>query len=41
MAPLLATGKQWMAAHNATIMFVLFLLLGATRTGEGLAGLLR
>lgn len=41
MAPLLATGKQWMAAHNATIMFVLFLFLGATRTGEGLAGLLR
>lgn len=41
MAPVLATGKQWMAVHNATIMFVLFLFLGASKTGEGLAGLLR
>lgn len=41
MVPVLAAGKQWLGAHNATIMFVLFLLLGATRTGEGLAGLLR
>lgn len=41
VAPALASGKQWMAAHNATIMFVLFLFLGASKTGEGLASLLR
>jgi threonine/homoserine/homoserine lactone efflux protein len=38
-APLLEEAKQWLGEHNATIMIVLFLVLGATKTGEGLASL--
>lgn len=40
-APLLAGAKQWLGEHNSTIMFVVFVLLGATKTGEGLASVLR
>jgi threonine/homoserine/homoserine lactone efflux protein len=36
----LAEAKTWLADHNSTIMIVLFLILGATRTGEGLASLM-
>ncbi len=36
----LAEAKTWLADHNSTIMIVLFLVLGATKTGEGLASLL-
>jgi len=39
-APGLAAAKDWLAANNATIMIVLFAVLGATKTGEGLASIL-
>jgi threonine/homoserine/homoserine lactone efflux protein len=35
----LASVKDWMAANNATIMFVLFLVLGMKMLGDGIAGL--
>jgi hypothetical protein len=35
----LASIKQFMAAHNAVIMMVVFLLLGAKLLGNGMAGL--
>jgi hypothetical protein len=38
--PALASAKQWLAVHNSTIMIVLFTVLGATKTGEGLASIL-
>ena len=31
--------RQWMADNNATIMFVLFLVLGAKMLGDGIGGL--
>ncbi len=31
--------KAWLLANNATVMFVLFLVLGAKLAGDGLAGL--
>ena len=31
--------KAWMAAHNAAIMTVLLLVLGAELTGDGIGGL--
>jgi hypothetical protein len=37
--PLLERLKGWMAAHNAVIMTVLFLVLGAKLLGQGVAGL--
>lgn len=39
-APMLAAAKLWLGEHNSTIMIVLFSVLGATKTGEGLASLL-
>jgi threonine/homoserine/homoserine lactone efflux protein len=39
-ASMLAVAKAWLTANNPTIMFVLFLVLGASKTGEGLAGIL-
>jgi threonine/homoserine/homoserine lactone efflux protein len=41
IAPLLADAKQWLGDHNATIMVVLFTVLGMSKTGEGLASLLK
>jgi threonine/homoserine/homoserine lactone efflux protein len=41
MAPVLADAKQWLGDHNSVIMIVLFSVLGFTKTGEGLASLLR
>lgn len=41
VAPMLADAKLWLGAHNSTIMIVLFSVLGATKTGEGLASLLK
>ena len=41
MAPLLAGAKLWLGDNNATIMMVVFLVLGVSKTGEGLASLLR
>ena len=41
MTPLLTGAKQWLSENNATIMLVVFLVLGASKTGEGLASLLR
>ena len=35
----LASIKQFMSAHNAVIMMVLFLVLGAKLLGNGIAGL--
>ncbi len=32
--------KAWLLANNATVMFVLFLVLGAKLAGDGLAGLI-
>lgn len=37
---MLAAAKLWLGEHNSTIMIVLFSVLGATKTGEGLATLL-
>lgn len=36
---LLAEMKDWMAAHNAAIMAVLFLVLGTKLIGDGISGL--
>lgn len=41
LAPTLENAKQWLGKHNSAIMIVLFSVLGATKTGEGLASLLR
>jgi threonine/homoserine/homoserine lactone efflux protein len=41
VAPVLNEAKQWLGDHNATIMVVLFTVLGASKTGEGLASLLK
>jgi threonine/homoserine/homoserine lactone efflux protein len=38
-APALNSIKDWMAENNATIMFVLFLVLGMKMLGDGIAGL--
>jgi Sap, sulfolipid-1-addressing protein len=38
-ATILGDLKDWMAANNATIMTVLFLVLGAKLLGDGIAGL--
>jgi hypothetical protein len=38
-APILDRLKQWMAAHNAVIMAVLCLVIGAKLIGDGIAGL--
>lgn len=38
-AALLDDAKAWMAAHNAAIMTVLFLVLGVTLIGDAIAGL--
>jgi hypothetical protein len=35
----LTSVKDWMAENNATIMFVLFLVLGMKMLGDGIAGL--
>ena len=35
----LTSVKDWMAENNATIMFVLFLVLGMRMLGDGIAGL--
>ena len=40
VAPALAGAKSWLGANNSIIMVVLFTVLGATRTGEGLASIL-
>jgi len=40
VAPGLADAKSWLSEHNSTIMIVLFTVLGASKTGEGLASLL-
>ena len=40
VAPMLENAKQWLGEHNSTIMIVLFSVLGATKTGEGLASIL-
>ena len=40
-APLLAGAKVWMVRNNATIMFVLFLVLGVTKVGDGLGRVLQ
>jgi hypothetical protein len=37
--PILERLKQWMAAHNAVIMAVLCLVIGAKLIGDGIAGL--
>ena len=37
--PILDRLKQWMAAHNAVIMAVLCLVIGAKLIGDGIAGL--
>ena len=39
-APVLADAKAWLGANNRTIMIILFLVLGASKTGEGLASIL-
>lgn len=39
VAPALNSVKDWMAANNATIMVVLFLVLGTKMLGDGTAGL--
>jgi threonine/homoserine/homoserine lactone efflux protein len=36
--PLLESMKQWLAQHNATIMAVIFLVIGAKVLGQGIAG---
>jgi hypothetical protein len=38
-AKLLAEMKDWMGAHNAAIMAVLFLVLGTKLIGDGITGL--
>ena len=40
-ATALENAKAWLVEHNSTIMIVLFSVLGATKTGEGLASLLK
>jgi threonine/homoserine/homoserine lactone efflux protein len=40
-APMLEVAKRWLAENNATVMIVLFTVLGATRVGEGLGSLFR
>jgi threonine/homoserine/homoserine lactone efflux protein len=40
MASLLVEAKLWLQENNSTIMIVLFAVLGASKTGEGLAGIL-
>lgn len=37
-ASILGTARQWMVANNATIMAVLFLILGANVLGKGIGG---
>lgn len=37
--PILDSSKAWMAAHNAVIMAVLCLVIGAKLVGDGIAGL--
>ena len=39
-APVLADAKAWLGANNRTIMIILFVVLGASKTGEGLASIL-
>jgi hypothetical protein len=36
----LNTWKAWLVANNATVMFILFLVLGALLLGQGLGGLI-
>ena len=36
---MLNTWKAWLAANNATVMFVLLLVLGVKLVGDGLGGL--
>ena len=39
MTPALNTMKSWLQANNATVMAVLFLVLGAKVLGDGIAGI--
>jgi hypothetical protein len=32
--------KSWLVANNATVMFILFLVLGTKLIGDGLGGLI-
>lgn len=41
VAPALDRAKVWLVANNATVMVVLFVVLGAKVLGDGLSGLLR
>ena len=41
VSPALDLAKVWLVANNATVMVVLFLVLGAKVLGDGLAALLR
>jgi heme/copper-type cytochrome/quinol oxidase subunit 4 len=36
----LNTWKAWLVSNNATVMFILFLVLGALLLGQGLGGLI-
>ena len=38
-APVLGAWKTWLAANNATVMMVLFLVFGVTLIGKGIGGL--
>ena len=38
-APVLGSWKTWLAANNATVMMVLFLVFGVTLIGKGISGL--
>ena len=38
-APVLGAWKTWLAANNATVMMVLFLVFGVTLIGKGISGL--
>jgi len=38
-APVLGGWKTWLAANNATVMMVLFLVFGVTLIGKGISGL--
>jgi hypothetical protein len=37
---LLTTWKAWLVANNATVMFILLLVLGVVLIGEGLGGVI-
>ncbi len=37
---MLASWKAWLVTNNATVMFILFLVLGVALIGEGLGGLI-